>query len=903
MGEEQSIGSHNHNPGFSVLKLLLLKMPCPKQSGYGFAIVDLARHGLLDGRFQRQPVDFDHFMPLVLTGHAAQVPRQVEVDGFRKNPGGTEDGAQVVPLSGLAAGFLHQFAPRSVCRRFFGFQATGRQFPHPTVGRRPELAQQADLPLGIQCDHGRPTGVVDDFVPRRVAVGQQNLLHIYRDYAALEYGFNLVHGSLCFCLAIVRASIMASTAVHLESLNNMQRKAAGFGEPVPDGPLRAGPLLVIAGAGTGKTNTLAHRVAHLVLNGVDPSRIMLLTFTRRAAMEMRRRSLEILRKAMDDTLGGKSQAIAQRLTWTGTFHSLGNRLLRHYAAQLRLDPGFTVIDRSDSADLLDQIRTELGFAAKEQRFPRKETCLAIYSHRVNTQRPLAETLQKQFSWCVQWEQDLSKLFRSYVERKQKLALLDYDDLLLYWHLLVSEPRLAQHVSGHFDHILVDEYQDTNTLQARILEALRPDGSGLTVVGDDAQAIYSFRAAEVENILGFAQRFTPPAEVVPLGQNYRSTQTVLDASNALMAEAPRQFRKHLLAVRGGGTMPRYVTTDDLASQAEYVALQVLQRREAGTALRRQAVLFRTASHSDLLEVELARRKIPFVKYGGLKFLEAAHVKDMIAVLRWADNPRNSLAAFRVLQLLPGMGPVNARAVLQAQTDAGNSISALAAIKVPAPSERDYQRLTELLGKLAEPGRQWPGQVRLVREWYQPHLERIFDHFHTRIGDLDQLEQLSSQFPSRERFLTELTLDPPQATSDLAGKASQDEDYLVLSTVHSAKGMEWDTVFLLNVVDGSFPNEFATGKQEMIDEERRLLYVAMTRARNELQLIHPLKFPLTQQSPRGDAHVYGGRSRFMTEKVLKCLEPASFTGSHLNDARLSSADGPISIDATNKLREMW
>jgi DNA helicase-2/ATP-dependent DNA helicase PcrA len=695
---------------------------------------------------------------------------------------------------------------------------------------------------------------------------------------------------------------MASTATHLESLNNPQRKAAGFGEPVAEGALRSGPLLIIAGAGTGKTNTLAHRVAHLVINGVDPSRIMLLTFTRRAAVEMRRRAIEILRKALDDTLGGRSQAIAQRLTWTGTFHSLANRLLRHYAPQLGLDPAFTVIDRSDSADLLDQIRTDLGFAAKEQRFPRKETCLAIYSHRVNTQRPLAETLQQQFPWCQQWEQDLTKLYRTYVERKQQLGLVDYDDLLLYWHLLVSEPKFAQHVGAHFDHILVDEYQDTNTLQARILDALRPDGSGLTVVGDDAQAIYSFRAAAVENILGFAQRYAPPAEIVPLGQNYRSSQPVLDASNALMAEAPRQFRKHLLSVRGEGTMPRYVTVDDLASQAEYVALQVLQRREAGAGLRRQAVLFRTGSHSDLLEIELARRKIPFVKYGGLKFLEAAHVKDMIGVLRWADNPRNTLAAFRVLQLLPGMGPVNARWTVDALGEAGGSIKALRNIKVPSQSERDFLRLAELMEKLGEPGRPWPGQMRLVREWYQPHLERMFDHFHTRIGDLDQLEQLSAQFPSRERFLTELTLDPPNATSDLAGKASQDEDYLVLSTVHSAKGMEWDTVFVLNVVDGSFPSEFATGKQEMIDEERRLLYVAMTRARNELQLISPLKFPLTQQSPRGDAHVYGGRSRFISDKVLKCFEQTSFTGTHLNDSRLSQADAP-GIDATARLKDMW
>ncbi|MEY2854372.1 MAG: hypothetical protein RL030_1504 [Pseudomonadota bacterium] len=695
---------------------------------------------------------------------------------------------------------------------------------------------------------------------------------------------------------------MAAQTLHLEPLNIAQRKAASFGEVLTEKGVRAGPLLVIAGAGTGKTSTIAHRVAHLVINGADPARIMLLTFTRRAAMEMRRRSLEILRKSLDDTLGGKSQSVAQRLAWTGTFHSVGNRLLRHYASQLGLDPNFTVIDRADSADLMDQLRAELGLAQKEQRFPRKDTCLAVYSYRVNTGRSLKESLEQQFPWCVPWEADLTRLYRAYVERKERFGLLDYDDLLLYWNVLVSEPRLAEVVGGHFDHILVDEYQDTNRLQAQILEAMKPTGAGLTVVGDDAQSIYSFRAAAVENILGFPQRFEPPAEMITLAQNYRSTQPVLDASNALMADAPRQHRKHLLAARGPGQAPRYITADDLESQAEYVATQVLARREAGTQLRRQAVLFRTASHSDLLEVELVRRKIPFVKYGGLKFLEATHVKDVLAVLRWADNPRNSLAAFRVLQLLPGMGPVNARAVIEALDAANGQVSALRDYKVPAPGERDFSRLLDLMAALAEPAKVWAGQLRQVRDWYQPQMERLFEQSHTRVGDLDQLEQLAQQAPTRERFITELTLDPPNATSDLSGKPHLDEDYLVLSTVHSAKGMEWDTVYVLNVVDGSFPNEFATGKQEQIDEERRLLYVAMTRARNELQLIVPLKFPLTQQAPRGDAHVYGGRSRFVTDKVLKCFEQDRYTGKHLNETGLDTTQS-VRIDAVARMKDMW
>jgi DNA helicase-2/ATP-dependent DNA helicase PcrA len=683
----------------------------------------------------------------------------------------------------------------------------------------------------------------------------------------------------------------------------MQRRAASFGEPLPEKGFRAGPLLIVAGAGTGKTSTLAHRVAHLTLNGVDPARILLLTFTRRAALEMRRRSVDIVRKALGDILGSKSQVVSQRLTWTGTFHAIGNRLLRHYAPHLKLDPQFTVIDRGDSADLLDSLRQELGFAGKEQRFPRKDTCLAIYSHRVNTRRPLKDTLEVQFPWCLQWEEDLTKLYRAYVERKQRYGLLDYDDLLLYWHVLMSEPRLAQHVGSHFDHVLVDEYQDTNLLQAQILQGLKPAGEGLTVVGDDAQAIYSFRAAAVENILGFAQAYTPPAETITLAQNYRSTQQLLDVSNALMAEAPRQHRKHLLAARGAGQVPRYISVDDTTSQAEYVCLEILKRREANVPLRKQAVLFRSSSHSDLLEVELARRKIPYMKYGGLKFLEAAHVKDMLAVLRWADNPRNQLAAFRTLQLLPGMGPVNARKVIDHVEAAAGSIESLRTATPPQGAQLDLPRLATLLATLCEPNRAWAGQMRLVREWYQPHLERVYEHVHTRIGDLDQLEQLAQQYPSRERFITELTLDPPQVTSDLAGTPTLDEDYLVLSTIHSAKGMEWDSVFLLNVVDGSFPSEFATGKPELIDEERRLLYVAMTRARNELQLVSPLKFPITQQSPRGDGHVYGGRSRFISEKVLKCLEQGSFSGSTAIDGKLTSAQQPVAIDASERLKALW
>ena len=695
-----------------------------------------------------------------------------------------------------------------------------------------------------------------------------------------------------------------STTTHLDKLNAAQRKAVTHGEALPEKGYRAGPLLIVAGAGTGKTDTLAHRVAHLVIHGVDPARILMLTFTRRAALEMRRRAHEITRRALDQPLGGPGQSIAQRLGWAGTFHSIGNRLLRHYAPHLKLDPHFSVVDRGDAADLMDSVREELGLAGKEQRFPRKETCLQIYSNRVNTHATLRETLEQHYGWCAQWEEELTRLYRAYVEQKQHASLLDYDDLLLYWHAMMSEPRLAQHIGAHFDHVLVDEYQDTNRLQAEILHALKPDGAGVAVVGDDAQAIYSFRAAAVENILGFPERFQPPANVVTLAQNYRSTQQVLDVANALLAEAPRQHRKYLLSIRGAGARPRLVTVEELQTQAEYVVTEVLRRREANVPLKRQAVLFRSASHSDLLEVELAKRNVPFVKYGGLRFLEAAHVKDLMAVLRWADNPRNTLAAFRTLQLLPGVGPVNARLAIEHLETAGHTFEALEGFRPPETGEGDWARLIEVMRSLAVPERPWAGQVQLVREWYRPHFERIYEQRHTRLGDLEQLELLSGQYPSRERFLTELTLDPPHATGDLAGRANLDEDYLVLSTVHSAKGMEWDTVYVLNLVDGSFPSEFSTGKPELIEEERRLLYVALTRAENDLMLIVPLKFHLTQQPRTGDAHVYGGRSRFLTEKVVKTLEAVSFHGSAPGAAdTLRGSSAPVTLDVGARLREMW
>ena len=699
--------------------------------------------------------------------------------------------------------------------------------------------------------------------------------------------------------------VQASNSRHdyLAALNPAQREAATFGECRDDTVLDAGPLLIVAGAGTGKTMTLAHRVAHLVVQGVDTRRILLLTFTRRAALEMTRRVESILRQALADRMSGPLPAGI--LPWSGTFHSIGNRLLRRFAHNLGLDPGFSVLDRGDAADLMDVVRHELGLSKKSRRFPKKDTCLAIYSRCVNAQESLEDTLQHTFPWCSDWETELRSLFRDYVERKQKTQALDYDDLLLYWSHLVAEQDFADEIGAWFDHVLVDEYQDTNLLQATILAALKPDGSGITVVGDDAQSIYSFRAAEVENILGFPAQYSPPASVVTLERNYRSTQAILDSANCLIADGERQYRKSLRSQTSQGGKPRYVTVEDGDAEAEFVVESILASREEGLELKHQAVLFRGSHHSDRLEIELVRRNIPYVKYGGLKFLEAAHVKDLLAILKWAENPKNEVAAFRVLKLLPGMGPRYAHRCFRHLAIADYRFDALRSFPPPAATRPDWPGFCDLLATLASAeldDRGWQTQITAVRRWYKPQLERLYDGIETREADIEQLEQIAGRYPTRERFLTELTLDPPSAAGDLAGDPLLDEDYLVLSTVHSAKGQEWDAVYVLNVTDGNFPSEFATGKPKLVEEERRLLYVAMTRAKQSLTLIAPLRFHVTQQRRDGDRHVYGARSRFVTAALLETLQP-SWHGRAESAAQRAVAESGRQLDVASKMRQMW
>src|SRR5579883_1252965 len=472
---------------------------------------------------------------------------------------------------------------------------------------------------------------------------------------------------------------MAATAIRerpvLGELNDAQRAAVEHGLGEPSGPA---PLLVVAGAGAGKTNMLAHRVARLILAGADPTRIMLATFSRRAAAELNARVRRLLAKKLSD--GAAEAAIP---AYSGTFHSIGARLLRDYAERVGLEPGFTIHDREDSADLINLVRHELGLSESKERFPTKGTCLAIYSRAVNAKAELAEILGRHFPWCAAHEKALRSLFAGYVEAKQRQSVLDYDDLLLYFAQMMRIEPIAAEIAGRFDHLLVDEYQDTNRLQHEIVLALRPKGRGLTVVGDDAQAIYSFRAATIRNILDFSNEFDPPARIVALEQNYRSTKAILDASNAVIALSPQRFAKELWTDRGGGARPVLATVGEEIDQARFVAMRVLAAREAGASLKSQAVLFRTSHHSAALELELTRRNIPFVKYGGLKFLDAAHVKDALAMLRFAQNPRDRIAGFRVALTLPGIGPASAERIAAAAQ--GGVASMRSALAGPIPGK--------------------------------------------------------------------------------------------------------------------------------------------------------------------------------------------------------------------------
>jgi DNA helicase-2/ATP-dependent DNA helicase PcrA len=675
-------------------------------------------------------------------------------------------------------------------------------------------------------------------------------------------------------------------------LNERQRDAVEHG--LAPGA-SCGPLLVIAGAGTGKTKTLASRVARLVQGGADPHRILLLTFARRAAGEMEQRVGRLLHRL----LGYASTQAPPHFPWCGTFHGVGARLLRDYAERIGLASNFTILDRADAEDLMGMVRQELGLAETVDRFPLKASCLAIYSRVVNSQSRLDQVLQLHYPWCFESHDALKQLFKAYAGAKHDQQVLDYDDLLLYWVHMMADPAIAADVRQRFDHVLIDEYQDTNRLQGAIVLGLKPGGENLTVVGDDAQAIYSFRAADVHNILDFPEQFDPPARIVALEQNFRSTQPILEASNAVIGLAKKRHAKHLWSDQPSSERPLIASLPDEASQARWVADQVLVRREEGIRLIKQAVLFRTSSHSAPLELELTRRNIPFRKFGGLKFLETTHIKDVLSILRWAQNPRARLAGFRVSQLLPGFGPKTAGRLLDEMEGQPDPLSVIQAFEPQKAAADDWRTLADLmldLGRRSE----WPADLERAIEWYQPHLERLHDDAEVRLADLEQIARIAQGYGSRERFLTELTLDPPEASSDESGAPHLDEDYLILSTIHSAKGQEWNAVYLLNAVDGCMPSDMATGREEDIEEERRLLYVAMTRAKHHLALVTPHRFYVRQQRKGGDSYINAVLTRFIPGKVARLFERVNLMATPVLPT--AQAVAPV-VDVGAKLRGMW
>lgn len=635
----------------------------------------------------------------------------------------------------------------------------------------------------------------------------------------------------------------------LRQLNPDQRKAVCYGE---------GPLLVVAGAGSGKTRTLAYRTAYLIEDGVDPDRILLLTFTRRAALEMVRRAAAIV---------AQGSGVSRRV-WGGTFHSIGNRLLRIYAQSAGLRSDFTIMDRADAQDLIDVVRHKMRFDRLRKRFPGKQTCLAVYSNRVSGDASLSDVVDSHFPWCSEWKKQLNELFLGYVRRKQENNVLDFDDLLLYLVRLLEDEQIADQIGGRFDHILVDEYQDTNRLQAAILRGLRRKNPNIMVVGDDAQSIYSFRGANVENMFDFPKDFKGTT-VLTLNQNYRSRSPILAVTNCLIANAKQAFPKDLWSTRSGGQRPQLIACPDEASQDEYIVNRVLEHREEGIPLHRQAILIRAGHLSNSLEVELSRRGVPFHKYGGLRFVDAAHIKDLLGFLRILENPRDEIAWFRTLQLIDRIGPASAAKIFAHVRRNGYDPTSILSSQCPPAARDGIVSFARLFGLLNLQSGVPAKDVELARKTYEPFLETRFENPIPRRHDLENLEQIASRYRSRSSFLVDLQLDPPSSTRDLKGSPEKDEECLVLSTIHSAKGCEWDVVYLIHAADGSLPHSKAMGSDKEIEEERRLTYVAMTRARDFLYVSWPMRY-YSRRNEQTDRYGNAQLCRFFTADVQALMD---------------------------------
>jgi DNA helicase-2/ATP-dependent DNA helicase PcrA len=617
------------------------------------------------------------------------------------------------------------------------------------------------------------------------------------------------------------------------ALNSQQLAAVTAGE---------GPSLVIAGAGSGKTRTLVYRVAYLIDSGIDPSHILLLTFTRKSSQEMLERAGELIGVRSEQVRGG-------------TFHSVANMLLRRYGRSIGLEPGFTILDRGDAEDLIALVRAQLGLNEKDKRFPRKGTIAEMFSKSENTLRPLAEIVVEEFDHFSDHLDALEQLQRGYQASKRQRQLVDYDDLLVLLRRLVMEDEgIRRTISSLYRYILVDEYQDTNRLQADVVRHLASTHQNVMVVGDDAQSIYAFRGATFKNIMEFPTLF-PGTTIYKLEENYRSTQPILNLANTIIEAAKEKYSKHLFTRKLDGPLPVLVEAAGENAQSRFIAQKILELREEGVPLGEMAVLFRSSFHSFDLEIELSRHGLPFVKRGGVKFIETAHVKDLLAHMRVVANPLDAVSWHRVLMLVEGVGPKKAQDVMAALVKSPNPYRALS--EMTGRSGKGLKDLALTLESLAGAGDLRPSeQVNHIYEYYLPILKAQYDDYPKRTRDLDHLQTIAEGYQGVETFLSDLALEPPDGSAAGVEALDRGDERLVLSTIHSAKGLEWQCVFVIWVVDGRFPSVYSFSEDEGLEEERRLFYVSVTRAKRHLYLTYPINV-----FDRGSGMVLSKPSRFL------------------------------------------
>lgn len=605
-----------------------------------------------------------------------------------------------------------------------------------------------------------------------------------------------------------------------------------------------GPVLVIAGAGTGKTQTLVYRVARLVESGVNPQSILLLTFTRKAAQEMLRRAAALIDSRCEKVSGG-------------TFHSFANMILRKFAEKIGYPSNFTILDQSDAEDVINLIRTNLGFDKQRKRFPKKQTLYDIISLAINKQTTIEHILSSQYPQFIEFLDDIKLLKEEYEKFKKKNALLDYDDLLLKLkELLEKDEDFRRYIHKNYKYIMVDEYQDTNKLQAEIVKLLGGTSRNIMVVGDDSQSIYSFRGANFKNIIDFPKDF-PDAKIITIEENYRSTQAILNFTNQIIASMIEKYPKRLYTKNEYGELPSIIAAQNTTLESKFVVDKILELREEGISLLDMAVLFRSGYISYDLEIELNKAGIPYRKFGGIKFIETAHIKDLISFLRILNNPIDKISWFRILQLLSGIGPKKARALTDEIEEAVNNKkfnfnTFLKDKSMPDSVYELFRILNEASGKTLSPSE----KLNIILPFYEPILREKYDDFQKRLKDLEIFQAIADRYRSLNSFLDDLALEPPtQSVYDIESPGSEDE-FLTLSTIHSAKGLEWHSVFVIGVVEGFFPNTRASDTFEDLEEERRLLYVACTRAKRNLFISYPLVM-----FSRIDGVTYSKKSRFI------------------------------------------